>query len=274
MKNVTRRQYRIRCLLLGALGLGALAVTLVLPPIAQWADYHDFADARAWGLLPNALNVLSNLPFLVVGGLGLWYLRAPSESFGESGERGPTAVLMLSFVLVGVGSSYYHWQPDDSRLVWDRLGLALIFSSILGITLIERVSLPWGRRLFLPLLGAGVASVLYWHLGTLHGQGDLRYYALVQGGAVLAVPLVILLFPARYSGGRELLVIVALYGAAKVFEIADRQVFQAGHLVSGHTLKHLLSGLAAWRYLRMVRVRRPVDRGEAVAPAVEPAAVK
>ena len=54
--------------LLVAAAILALALGLH-GPIAQWASYHAFADARAWLGLPNAQNVLSNLPFAL---LGLW----------------------------------------------------------------------------------------------------------------------------------------------------------------------------------------------------------
>ncbi len=40
-------------------------------PIEQWASYHHFADVNAlWGM-PNAANVVSNLPFLWIGIWGL-----------------------------------------------------------------------------------------------------------------------------------------------------------------------------------------------------------
>lgn len=42
-----------------------LAVLFLLPPLAQPAAYHAFADTRTWHGLPNALAVLTNLPFLL-----------------------------------------------------------------------------------------------------------------------------------------------------------------------------------------------------------------
>ena len=171
---------------------------------------------------------------------------------------------MIAFVLIGMGSSYYHWDPTNQTLFWDRLPLALIFSSILGVTIIERVSVRWGALLFFPLVAAGVASVLYWHLGNAEGRGDLRFYGLVQGGAILAVPILVLLFPPRYTGARELLIVVAIYAFAKVFEMYDAHVYRLGEIVSGHTIKHLLGGLAAWRFLQMLRHRKPA------APAGRP----
>src|SRR5204862_1631631 len=104
----------------------------------QWKDYHALADARGAAGIPNLLNVASNLPFLAVGLLGLRLLRRPSPGFRESWERGPYAILMVAFILVFFGSSYYHWNTNDRTLFWDPVPLALVFSSILGLTIIAR----------------------------------------------------------------------------------------------------------------------------------------
>ena len=56
-----RAQVASRALWL-ALAAAALGIALWLHgPIAQWADYHAFADQRTWLGVPNAANVLSNL---------------------------------------------------------------------------------------------------------------------------------------------------------------------------------------------------------------------
>lgn len=52
---------------------GACAVFLV-PSIAQDPSYHQFADQRTMFGIANALNVLTNLAFVVVGLLGLRWL--------------------------------------------------------------------------------------------------------------------------------------------------------------------------------------------------------
>ena len=60
--------------LLLALAL-ATALAGLAPAVAQYADYHAFADQRTlWGL-PFAMDVLSNLPFAVMGVWGLLRLR-------------------------------------------------------------------------------------------------------------------------------------------------------------------------------------------------------
>jgi hypothetical protein len=87
--------------------------------------------------------------------------------------------------------------------------------------------------------------------------GDLRPYALVQFGSLLAIPLILWLFPPRYTGTADLWRVIGWYGLAKGFEFFDRGLFQLVG-VSGHALKHLASAVGAWWILRMVQRRRPI----------------
>ncbi|MGC1960471.1 MAG: hypothetical protein WA683_22930, partial [Pseudolabrys sp.] len=48
---------------------------LLLPPISQNQNYHDFADQRTILGIPHFWNVVSNLPFIAVGAAGLWQCR-------------------------------------------------------------------------------------------------------------------------------------------------------------------------------------------------------
>jgi hypothetical protein len=103
----------------------------------------------------------------------------------------------------------------------------------------------------------GLASVLLWHWTESRGGGDLRFYAAVQVYAVLAL-LAALLLPARYTRSTDLLVVGAFYVLAKICETADQQIFSLGHIVSGHTLKHLAAGFAGFWILGMLRKREPI----------------
>ena len=76
-------------------GLAVLAVTgaFLIPPIPQDPAYHRLADARSWLGIPNALNVLSNAGFVLVGALGLGFLRdrgATARAFASPESGGPT----------------------------------------------------------------------------------------------------------------------------------------------------------------------------------------
>ncbi len=239
-----------------------VVVTVVVPRIPQDPGYHNFADQRACLGIPNCLNVTSNAPFLVVGALGLWFLArrrttGATAAFLTPAERWPYWLLFGGVALTGIGSAYYHWAPDNATLFWDRLPMTIAFMALLSSVIAERVSLTVGLRLLAPLLAVGVLSTLYWHVGETRGVGDLRPYALVQFGSLMAIPLMLWLFPPRYTGTADLWRVIGWYGLAKVFEFFDHGFFGLTG-ISGHTLKHLASAVGAWWILRMVQRRRPL----------------
>ena len=80
----------------------------------QEEAYHQFADRRSWLGIPNFANVVSNLPFLLVGVAGLRALARgdhPSTAFGDRWERRAFALLFAAVALVAFGSGYYHAHP-------------------------------------------------------------------------------------------------------------------------------------------------------------------
>lgn len=179
----------IRFLILAAVVIAATALIFSRPPIPQSLDYHNFADQRSFVGVPNFLDVVSNLPFLIVGIWGLLVVASPkyAGSFITSGERWPYVVFFLGVALTCFGSSYYHLHPTNGRLVWDRLPMTLGFMGILSATVAERINVKVGVRLLPLLVAAGVLSVLYWSWTEAHGQGDLRPYFLVQFGSLRPV---------------------------------------------------------------------------------------
>lgn len=244
----------------------AVAAANVVPPIPQDPAYHRFADSRALASAANGWAVLSNLPFMVVG---LWGLRqvlaapvGPSAPFIQSRERWPYALFFAGVALTGAGSAYYHWAPDNARLVWDRLPMTVGSMALLAAIVAERVSVTAGIVVLPALLLAGAGSVAFWYAGELGGAGDLRPYALVQFAPAALIPLMLWLFPARYTHGGYLVGVIAIYGAAKLFEALDGPIYSVGHLLSGHTLKHLTAALAAWWLLRGLDARRPAAAEE------------
>jgi Ceramidase len=253
---------RGRLWLLAGLGALMVGVAVIVPPIPQDPAYHDFADRRGLLGVPNALNVLSNLPFLVVGAAGLAFLArdrstGAGTAFLTAAERQPYWLLFAGVALTGIGSAYYHWTPDNATLFWDRLPMTIAFMALLSSVIAERIDLTAGLRLLAPLLAVGVLSTLYWHVGEQRGAGDLRPYALVQFGTLVAIPLIAWLFPPRYTGTADLVRVLGWYALAKVFESFDHGIFHAVG-VSGHTLKHLASAVGAWWIVRMIERRLPV----------------
>jgi hypothetical protein len=240
----------------------AFAITFVaalFPAIPQPLSYHNFADHRAWLSIPNFGDVTSNLPFAIVGAWGLIALFTPGTiKFADPRERWLYVVMFAGLILTAFGSAYYHLAPDNTRLVWDRIPINIVFMALLAAVIAERVSVGMGLALFPVLEIVGVASVLTWRAGELHGHGDLRFYAAVQVYAILIL-LLSLLFPAKYTRGSDFAIVVGFYVLAKILEESDRQIFALGHIVSGHTLKHLAAAAASYWILRMLKKREIVS---------------
>jgi len=250
------------------LGIAALFVPRTdLPP-----SYHHFVDQRSWLGIPNFGDVGSNLAFLIAGLWGLAFLSRKSslDQFVDRRERWPYLVVFLGLVLTAFGSGYYHLAPDNDRLMWDRLPMAIAFMPLVAAVITERVNLKMGLWSLPILTAVGIGSVLQWHWTVRRDAGDLRFYGTVQLYAVLGL-LTALFLPPRYTRGADLPVVAGLYVLAKVFETADRQIFSIGHLISGHTLKHLASGLAGFWILRMLEKRQPISQ-DGMHPAAEPTA--
>jgi Ceramidase len=236
------RQYRPVLVLLGLMA-ASLAGLLLLPAISQDQSYHDFADQRTLLGTPNFWNVISNLPFVPIGAVGLWQFR-----------RDPaTIVLFLGIFLTGFGSAYYHWNPNDRTLLWDRLPIALSFMAILSIIIEERVNPTAGAILLWPLLCLAVLSLLLWRW-----TDDLRLYAWVQFFPFLAMLLIFLTCPPKYTGTYYWILAAVIYVMAKVFEHFDGAIYSIGFIVSGHTLKHFAAAAACFAILRYFQVRRPI----------------
>jgi hypothetical protein len=250
-----------------ALWLAVAVVTIgvfLIPPIPQSENYHHFVDTRAFGGVNNTFDVLSNVFFLIVGLLGMRFvLGGPAAvdsepRFLDPRERWPYLIFFAGVALTAFGSAYYHLDPDDARLVWDRLPMTLGFMSLLSATLNERIGVNTGTRLLVPVLIFGIASVLYWNVTAARGNGDLRPYVLAQFGSLLVLFLLVALFPPRYTRGADLITSLLIYALAKVFEAADRPIFNLGGMISGHTLKHITAAVSAYWILRMLKLRAPV----------------
>lgn len=245
--------------LLIAVTVAVILGIFLAPRIPQPLSYHNFADQRSWLGVPRFGDVVSNVPFAILGVWGLIFLirLKPGRCFIDSRERWPYYFVFLGMLLTAFGSAYYHLAPDNNRLVWDRLPMTIVFMSLVTAMIAERISLPIGLRFLPVLLVIGIASVILWHLSEVRGEGDLRFYAAVQIYAGLVL-LLILLFPPRYTRSSDLVIVVGFYVLAKILETFDLRIFNLGHVISGHTLKHLAGALAGYWILRMLQKRKPL----------------
>ena len=227
---------------------------LISSPLAQDPAYHVFADQRTLFGIPHFWNVVSNLAFLIVG---TWGLRIVSRR-ADDPLYAAWLTVFIGVFLTGLGSMWYHLEPGNESLFWDRLAMTIGFMGLIAVVLGEYVSTRLAIRMLLPLLVIGAGSVIYWIHSESLGAGDLRGYALVQFLPLIVLPLLIVARPQRSDLGKYLFIVFLAYAVAKAAEVYDREVFSATQLISGHTLKHLL---AAFGLFALVVGLRRRERG-------------
>ncbi len=247
-KNALTRHWREAILVLVC--VLALVGAISLNPIAQDLRYHAFADYRVLVGVPNFANVVSNLPFLIFGIIGLAFCIGPRKS----GASNAWAMFFGGVALVFFGSGYYHARPMNATLAWDRLPMTVAFMALFVALLSEHIDASLERYLLLPALVVGSASVGWWYYAD-----DLRFYAWVQFVPLLTIPLLLWLFPARYTHRMYLIYGLGFYLLAKVAETYDRELYAwTANVVSGHSVKHLLASLSGLCVYLMLRRRTSV----------------
>ncbi len=228
--------------------IGIISV-LTAKPIPQDQGYHSFADKRCVASIPNFWNVVSNLPFLIIGAIGMFVtlFRKPQGMLKELSVS--VFIFFLGIFFCCIGSMYYHYSPNTDSLFWDRLPMTVSFMAFFSIIIGEHINIKYGKILLPLLLLAGVISIVYWNMTEKEGQGDLRFYALVQFLPMILIPLIVILFKSKFNTNLYLWLVALSYAVAKLLEHFDYPVFACGNLISGHTLKHLSAAIAPIMYL-------------------------
>lgn len=222
--------------LTGAAILAAAICVVVLGPIERGPGFHEYADQRRWLGIPHAGDVLSNLPFVIVG--VRWLRHVP--------------VLALAVAWIGVGSAIYHWAPGDTTLSLDWAPIGVTLMLVLAAVIHDRI----GRRAGHLAQGTGplaaVLAVGYWlATGGTTDAGNMAPYVALQLLGVALPPLLALIAPGRIAAG-YLLAAVACFIVARIVGTFDAQLLGAIG-VSGHSLKHLAAAAAAACVLRAAR---------------------
>jgi len=252
--------------ILAAITLLACVGMFRIAPIPQPLGYHEFADTRTMFGVPNFWNVASNIPFLIVGILGVMTVIRGGYSGGLPSLRVAYGVFFAGVALVCFGSGYYHWNPDNVSLAWDRLPIAVSIMVLVAIVIGEHIDERIARISVLPLMALGAYSVWWWSYTEMLGRGDLRLYGLVQFLSLVLVALTLLLIPSRLNGIGYVWGVVGTYGLAKVFEALDTQIYAVGQLISGHSLKHVAAAVGMY-CLVMALQRRSLAAVAGEAPA-------
>ena len=240
------------------ISLSAIIAMTLLPAIPQDVHYHEFADQRTLFGVPNFFNVISNIPYLLFGLMGCFLVLKQSRLAIVISLKHAYAFFFVGIALVCFGSVYYHLNPSNATLLWDRLPMTLTFMSFFTVIFGEHIHEKTARQLLLPLLLTGLVSVIYWYWSETVERGDLRLYILVQFLPVILMPIILWMFPARFTHGHYYWLIIACYVLAKVFELADQFVFEMLIIISGHSLKHLVSAIAPYLFYLALKKRRPI----------------
>lgn len=243
----------IRHVILLIVTAAGLTTTVLTPPFPQDPHFHQFVDTRPLLGIPNCMNVISNLSFIVAGVMGL-----ASLSRRGNGLAQPLTYMMLAYcvslLLVALGSIYYHLSPTNHSLLWDRLPMTITFSLFFCLVLASHFSMRLAHGLLLPMLLTGTFTTLYWYYTETAGAGDLRFYAAFQFLPMLLAMLILLLFPSRTLKKPALAMTLMLYVLAKLAEITDADIYTLTGFISGHTVKHLLAATGAWYVVRAARI--------------------
>ncbi len=249
---------KLKLIFVVVITLIAIIAVSVIPPIPQDVNYHDFADDRCLISIPNFWNVVSNIPLLLIGIIGMIFTRNSRSEFVLKELTFNCLVFFMGIFFTGIGSAYYHYHPTTDTLVWDRLPMTISFMAFFSIVIGDTISLKFGKQILFPLLFLGNLSVLYWVMTESKGQGDLRFYALIQYLPVVLIPMLLLLFKSVHNMKFYFWYIVLLYVTAKLFETLDYPVFFELKMVSGHSIKHLFAALAPIVFLLGLYKRKPI----------------
>jgi len=243
-------------LVIGFICIAAFVAVFFVEPIAQDSTYHNFADTNEFFGIANFWNVVSNIPFLIVGLMGL----AQLKRLNIIPEMGVAYwLLFFGVTLVAFGSGYYHLNPNNQTLVWDRLPMTIAFMSLFAVIIAEFVNQQKGSLLLFPLLIVGIASVFFWQWTESKGAGDLRFYALVQFLPIIIIPLILLAYRPGFTMISAYWWLLLAYILAKVLEYFDSDIYHVfNQQMSGHAIKHVAAAVGMYVLLRGFRHRSKV----------------
>jgi hypothetical protein len=222
---------------------------IIIPRFSQLEEYHNYADKRGLFGIPFFLNVFSNVPFLLIGLHGLHGLIFLWTEKGIDKVEGRLYASFFIFVFIGgFGSGFYHLNPTNFTLLFDRLPLAAAGMSLLSANVAERVSKTLGRNICFPLILFSTLATAYWGYTESKGIGDIRAYAFANFLPAFFIPFIYAFFPNPNISTKYFWRLVIFYAIARIAEGLDKQIFSLTfYWISGHTIKHLSLGLGVYQ---------------------------
>lgn len=237
-------------MLIVVISLLSVIMFLLCDPYPQNPEYHNFCDKDEHFGIENFFNVVTNVPFLLVGILGIQWLKKSTDNQFKEEIRFSYVILFLGLCLLAIGSGYYHLSPQNETLVWDRLAMSIVFMSLFSIIIGEFISVKLGKLLLFTLLTLGLSSVVYWHY-----CNDLRFYGVVQYLPMLLIPIILLFFRPSFTLSSGYWLLLGSYMVAKIFETCDSKLCDILPFLSGHSLKHLVAAFGVFLLIKTYMTR-------------------
>jgi len=232
-------QYKL--ILLFAIAIIGIIIVFSMQPIAQDIKYHNFTDSYSLFSIPNFYNVISNIGFITLGLYG--FLKVLSTN----NKNCLIYFLTIGIILTGLGSGYYHWNPNNITLIFDRLPMVIVFMTFFTFIISNYITSKNYKTYFSLFLSTGIISILYWSYTESIDTGDLRLYALVQFLPMLLIPVIILLYKNKNNNSYYIFPVLGLYILAKLCEHFDEFIYYfLKESISGHSIKHLFAAVAAY----------------------------
>ena len=232
-----------------ALAATVLAVTLGLlawGPMPIEPQAQRYADGRAWLNVPNALNVLTNLP---VFWLAVWGWCATHTSTWPRSLRVPMQWFHLSALVTSLISASHHATPNDAMYVLVAVGQAISFGMLALALFSDRLDHRFGSAAACAC-GAtafGLAGAAMLYAGPASGATDLRPLVLLEVASILFILMGALNLPGAHTLNSNWVVLLFLYALSRILGFGDAVIFRTTGWISGHSLMHLsLAATVGW----------------------------
>lgn len=252
MNNITNKKFFYLILLFSSVLIGTL---FFVHPIHQNLSYHNFAEQRFLVGIPHWGDVITNLSFAIAGVLLLAF-KNNIECY--PGQKNVFYLFIFSCIALCLGSGYYHYNPNNYGLLWDRATMLLGFALILLDTAI-RYNIISHKNLLIKIF---LMELLF--LITLFPWvyfDRLELYVLAQFFVMSVMPLLAIknyleqkvshngLLTNKNAMHQHILYMFLFYSLAKFFEHYDVLFYNLIGF-SGHSIKHICYAIALYMFGR------------------------
>jgi len=179
-----------------------------------------------------------------------------SYAFEFEWERVAPTVFFSGVLIQGVVSIWFHIEPNATRLIWDQFPMTFVFMGVFGTLIGDRIQ-SHTMKAYGPLLFLASVSAGWWIWTIVNGDGfDLRPYLFAQFFPLLAMLIVLIFFPGRYTHEKDYWKALLFYSCSEFFGAYDRQTFDILKIISGETIEHILVAGGVWQLLLMFQNRK------------------